>query len=228
MKKNFVTFSIMFALMGLMVVAGGCSKHNSVSGNEQYNGSGRLASLTPNVGSFSGIDVADFAKVYIKQDTVESLRIEIDDNLTDRVMATVNNGTLSVGLKQGSYHNVTVNVYATMKTVSHLTSVGAADFSSLNQLNTDSIVLKIFGAGTITLAGTAKNQTVEITGAGSVHNFDLTSATCSASISGTGSIDVTATEQLDAVITGVGTITYDGHPKIVHPTVTGVGSIRAR
>lgn len=219
---------LVHGLVIIVLLVAGCSRNESVVGNDQITGSGRLVSQQRTVGTFSGIQVTNFAKVIVKQDTVESLRIEADDNIIDRVMTSASNGILVVGLRDGSYNNVTVNVFASMKNIKRLESTGTADFSSSNSIQTDSIICKIKGAGSITLAGTANYEVVEIVGAGNVHNFNLISSSCYASISGTGNIEVNVTQQLDAVIAGTGTITYAGNPPVVHPLITGVGSIRPK
>ena len=206
----------------------GCSKNETVVGSNSIVGSGRLVSEQRNVGAFTGIQVTNFANVFVKQDTVQSLRIESDDNIMSLVATSVQNGVLVVGLKEGSYNNVTVNVYASMSSVRWLELIGAGDCQTVSPIHADTIVCRIKGAGTITLAGTASQEMVEIIGAGNVHNFDLVSSRCVASISGTGNIDVNVTQQLDATISGTGVITYDGHPPTVNQTVVGIGSIRPK
>ena len=172
--------------------------------------------------------MTNFGKVHITQDMVESLRIESDDNIIGRVKTTVNNDVLVVGLENGSYSNVTVNVYASMRRIRSLESVGAADFLSSTPVHTDTIVCRITGAGSIALSGTADEESVEIVGAGNVRNFGLESSHCFVSISGTGSVEVTATRQLDALIAGTGSIVYGGNPAVVHQSITGTGSIQPR
>lgn len=58
--------------------------------------------------------------------------------------------------------------------------------------------------------------------------MQLVCCTCVVTISGTGNVKVNASEQLDAVVSGVGTVTYAGNPPIVHSTISGVGAIRPK
>jgi len=218
--------ALVTGVMALALVWPGCTRNEVVEENDQIVGSGRLISEMRSVSPFTGIRVVNFGKVFITQDTVSTLRIEADDNILDRVETSVTNGQLIVGLRQGTYNNVTLNVTASMRDIRSLESVGAADFRTLAPVHLDSIDCRITGAGSVSLAGTANVESVEITGAGDVHNFGLVASYCFASISGTGTIEVTATQQLDAVIAGAGTIVYAGNPPIVHQSITGVGSIR--
>jgi hypothetical protein len=217
-----------WGLILIAVLFGGCSKNDNIVGNEKITGSGKIVFQMRAVDSFTGIQVTNFARVFITQDTLESLRIEADDNIMDLVKTSVAGGVLSVGLKEGSYSQVTVRVYASMKTIKRLESTGAADFSTTLPIAADSLICRIIGAGTIALTGTTSYEVAEIVGAGSVQNYGLTSSHCYASISGTGNIEVFASHQLDAMITGTGTITYDGNPPVVHTMVSGTGSIQPK
>jgi hypothetical protein len=75
---------------------------------------------------------------------------------------------------------------------------------------------------------TATKEIIVLAGAGEVQNFDLVSAQGVVTVSGTGNVEVSTTEQLDAVVSGVGNITYAGNPPIVHSTISGVGAIRPK
>ena len=228
MKALRVKHAVYAGMMAATLMWVACSKDDTAIVNDQIVGSGRLISEVRTVPSFDGIRVTNFGKVFVTQDTVESLRIEADDNIIQRVRTSVSGGILVVGLDNGSYDHITVNIYASMRSIRRLESVGAADFLSTGPVEMDTISCRITGAGSITLSGTASQENVEIIGAGSIRNFDLVASRCFASISGTGNIEVTATQELDAVIAGTGTITYGGNPPVVHGSITGVGTIEPR
>jgi len=226
MKFNNSRSSIaLFALLPILIVAG-CTDH--VSNPDQVVGSGRLLSQTRSLPPFTGIQVTGIAKVVLTQDTVQSLRIEADDNIVDHVTSAVNNGVLVIGLRQGSYGKVTVNVFASMKTIDRLECIGTAEFVTAAPIRTDAITCRITGAGTITLSGAATNQTIEVTGTGDVHNFGLISTRCSATITGLGSLELNVTQQLDAIVSGSGLIIYAGNPGVVNKMIAGLGSVKPK
>ena len=191
-------------------------------------GSGKLISEPRSLPAFTGIQVTGIAKVVLKQDTVQSLRIEADDNIMDHITTAVNNGLLVVGLRQGSYNNVTINVFASMKTIDRLECVGTADIATSGPIQTNGITCRVTGTGSIALSGTATNQTIEVTGTGDVHNFGLVSNRCAATITGVGNLEVNVTQQLDAVISGSGSIVYAGNPGVVNKSIVGIGSVRPK
>jgi len=226
MQTSHRKLGLIFGLLMVVSFFWGCSKNENAVDNDQIVGSGRLVSESRSGGTFTGIQVTNFAKVFITQDTVESLRIESDDNIIGSVQTTLNGATLVVGLRDGSYGHVTVNVYASMKNIRLLESIGTADFSAVNLIDTDSLICKITGTGNVTLAGKTNYEKVQITGTGNIQNSNLLSSLCSITISGTGNVQVHVTQQLDATIAGTGNITYDGNPAVIHQSITGIGVIR--
>ena len=227
MKRVYRTIPAIWPFCAAFVLSFGCSDNETVVGGDRIEGSGRIVSDVRDVGPFEGVFVNSFARVFVKQDTVASLRIEADDNVIGRVQTAVAGGILLIGMQNGSYEHVTVRVYVSMQRISLLENAGAAEFESVGDLRCGSIVCRITGAGTIRLAGTADEQTAEISGAGTISNLELVSSRCIARISGTGNIEVVATQRLDAWISGVGSVTYGGDPPEVFQWVTGVGVVRA-
>ncbi|AMR26222.1 hypothetical protein A0257_03350 [Hymenobacter psoromatis] len=85
----------------------------------------------------------------------------------------------------------------------------------------------ISGAGTATMRGTTTTQQVSIRGVGTYHGFGLRSAATTASLAGTGTEEVTATQALTATVAGIGTIRYRGRPATRALSASGLASVRA-
>lgn len=222
---NFHTISI-FVLFLLLFT--GCRHDVFEPDGDQIVGSGKIVSEQRAVPEYSGILVNGSADVIITQDPNQSLRVEADDNIINRVRTRVQAGSLIVELESGSYHNTTVRIHASMKAIHVLECAGAADFSVTGPIATDAIECRISGAGHYELHGTADEQTIFISGAGEVHNFGLTTKNSTVAISGTGSVEVHASDRLDATISGTGSIAYAGSPRTVHQSIQGLGSIEPR
>ncbi len=219
---------VLFIASVMLPMSWGCDDNHPINREEHIVGSGVIVSQQRSPGSFADLRIVGIAKVYVRQDAGDSVRVEADDNIINRVTSSVSQGVLTVGLTNGSYTNVTVNIYATMTTVHSLSIDGTGDIVTTNSIQTDRVSCSIIGAGSMTLYGATADETVVIAGAGSIHNFGLASSRCSATIAGTGSIEVNASQRLDALVSGVGTITYDGNPALVNATTTGVGSTQPR
>jgi len=222
---NFLTIGIS-ALVFLLL--SGC-RHDVVEPDgDQIVGSGKIVSEQRTVPEFSGILVNGSAEVVITQEPNQSLRVEADDNIIGRVKTRIQAGNLVVELEPGSYHHTTVRIHASMRAIHFLECAGAADFSVTGPIATDVIECRISGAGHYELHGTADEQTIAISGAGEVHNFGLTTRNSTVTISGTGNVEVHASDRLDASISGTGSIAYAGNPRTVHQSIQGIGNIEPK
>ena len=76
-------------------------------------------------GTDSGIQLIGVGKVYVTQDSVESLRIESDDSIIGFVETNVPGGVLAIQLRDGSYNNIMLRIYATVKRPGLLSCSGA-------------------------------------------------------------------------------------------------------
>lgn len=101
-----------------------------------------------------------------------------------------------------------------------LTGSGEIDFA----VETGQLDVAITGSGNIYLEGDIEVLDVEIDGSGWVRSFSLSSLFTDVRIEGSGSAEVTVSEDLDAFILGSGDIYYKGHP-LISATITGSGEL---
>ena len=84
----------------------------------------------------------------------------------------------------------------------------------------------ISGSGKIQATGSAHEVKARITGSGKVQAGNLIADKCEIRISGSGDIEVNVKDDLDATITGSGSVSYKGDPHRVNSHASGSGSIR--
>jgi hypothetical protein len=215
------------ALVVVVWLFGGC--HDELLNNsDQIVGSGKVVTRGVSLSEFNGIQLTGIGEVYVTQDPVQRIRVEADDNIIDRLTLKVSDSKLNIGIQKGSYSNVTIRVYVSMKSVELLELTGAGNFATVGPLDGNTLTCMITGAGNMTLSGRITNQVIALEGAGSVHGFNLESSRCSVTVSGTGSAEVNATQRLEATISGIGSVIYAGNPSEVVPHVSGLGSIHRR
>jgi hypothetical protein len=205
-----------------------CGCHDMSTSPDQTVGSGRIVTRQQQFEPFSGICLTGIGSIYITQSASQTFLLEADDNVIDRVTTTVDNNVLTIGLQPGSYSGVTINAFVSMKSVELLELIGTGKFTLIDPFQMNTLACRIQGAGSMTLRGSADEQLVEIQGVGDVHSFDLEAAHCTVVLSGTGSAEVKATQRLDATVSGVGSIVYDGNPHELSQHVSGVGTIHPR
>lgn len=83
------------------------------------------------------------------------------------------------------------------------------------------------GAGSMVIAGTVKQLNLQAQGVGEVDARKLIAQDANVSFQGIGSVQVYASGKLEANVSGMGELSYYGHPKTVNKTVAGIGSVQA-
>lgn len=205
---------------------------------------------TREVAGFGRVSLGGIGALTITQGDCESLAIEADERVLPRITSDVEDGTLVLGLKPGSWWKKigdalkTVRYNLTMRDISGIALAGAGTIKA-SRLSTERLELVVSGAGSLRVeslaatdlsvvvsgagscevAGQVENQDVRITGAGGYRAPTLESCCVKAAINGTGSITVNVRETLDATVSGAGSIKYHGEPTVFQ-RITGVGSIR--
>jgi Putative auto-transporter adhesin, head GIN domain len=88
------------------------------------------------------------------------------------------------------------------------------------------IDVDISGSGKMEASGTAKEIKTEISGSGKVYASNLEVDRCSVRISGSGDVEINVKSELDAKISGSGSVSYKGNPNHVNGNSSGSGKVR--
>lgn len=206
----------------------------------------------PDVGSFQRVEVMGHADLVLVQGDREAVVVEAPAKSEARVRVRSNNGRLTIDVGEsptfklwmGGADEPRVIVYfralESLKTsgsikVTAATIVSpslAIDASGAATIRVDALkvdALRFSGSGAVKgeFAGTATEQTIQISGAGSYRGSKLASETAKVTVSGAGKVSVNAKRQLDASISGAGAIEYFGDPAL-RQRVSGAGKITRR
>ena len=138
-----------------------------------------------------------------------SMEIEADAN--GDIEADVS-GSGDVKLK-GSCNNFESDVSGSGKVNLAIAIRERADFS-------------LSGSGKILAEGSAREVKTNISGSGKVLASNLETEKCDIRISGSGDVEINVKTDLDATISGSGSVTYKGNPSHVNSHSSGSGSIR--
>jgi hypothetical protein len=84
----------------------------------------------------------------------------------------------------------------------------------------------VSGSGKIEASGSAQEVKTNISGSGKLLARDLKTDVCDVRISGSGDVEINVNKELDATITGSGTVTYSGNPAHVNSHSSGSGKVR--
>jgi hypothetical protein len=84
----------------------------------------------------------------------------------------------------------------------------------------------VSGSGKIEASGSAESVKTNISGSGKVLAADLQTNRCDVRISGSGDVEINVKNELDANITGSGSVAYRGNPNKVNSNSSGSGKVR--
>ncbi len=223
--KRIIIFRATF-LFSLFIFFYGCKDSSTITNNDTIYGSGKVVSELRTVDECSGLTIKNVGDVYLTQGDTQSIRIEADDNIIDKVITQKNDGILQVGLQDGSYSNITLKMYISLKNVCSLSIDGTGKVSVEKSIKCDTLNCAVNGAGNLSIIGSADFFICSVNGAGNVSAKDFIAKKCSAFVNGTGNCIIYVTDELNASVNGVGKIIYYGNPTKVTTYVSGMGQIK--
>jgi len=198
-------------ILSLLIVIPFSGCNDSSEKSELLHGSGKIVSQTRSLDECSGVILQNTGNIYLTQADTQSMRIEADDNIIDKIEIEVDGENLEVGLKKGSYENITCKIYVSLKTISKILINGSGNIIAYN-VKSDELNCKINGSGNINIRGSGNYIDLYINGSGNISAQEFTAKKCKAYINGSGNITLYASEGADTEINGSGNIFYSGNP----------------
>ena len=229
MKTNVLKLIVSgFLLSAVLTACGIGGGPGNLGPLTRVSGSGNVVSETRNVSGFDGVTITGAGNVLIDQNGTESLTITADDNLLPYITTEVRGGKLVIGFKPGvlfdKVKELTFKVGA--KNLNSVQVDGAANVQGQN-IATENLSVNLNGAGAITLSGTATEQNVVLDGVGAYNGAELISRRAQVTDNGAGAAVVRVSDQLEAIVNGLGSIEYIGNPQVTQK-VSGLGTVRQR
>lgn len=192
-------------------------------------GSGKIVSDTREVSDFSKVRLTGSGDVIITKGAKREVRVEADDNVIEDVRTEVGgNGTLTLGMKKGSWNNVHLKFTIVNPTLEGVEISGSGSVNVESDFDAKRMESGISGSGSVRFKGgkTARHE-IQISGSGNVMADGLEADDVTVQISGSGSANVHAKKTLDARISGSGDVYYKGSPSITQ-SIRGSGSLVKR
>lgn len=121
-------------------------------------------------------------------------------------------GSGEIAIK-GKFKNFNADVSGSGSVSVNGTISGKADF-------------EISGSGKVEAAGSAESMSTDISGSGKVLGAEFSVNTAKIDITGSGDVEITVKKDLDAEISGSGTVLYKGNPSHVNSNASGSGSVK--
>jgi len=156
----------------------------------------------------------------------QTVVVTSQESALPQVVTRVEKGVLFVERVKGSWFQPqpTISVRVEVPALDSFTVTGAGDFTISNATG-PRLQLALSGAGQLRASGEVGALDARLDGAGNLELAALHAGNASVSVNGTGNIAVHVTDQLEATVNGVGTISYAGNPREVVRHVNGVGNV---
>jgi len=209
-------------------------------------GSGNVIGKSYDVEEFKNVELNLGSSIlYLSQSESQSLRLEAEDNILERLKVNVEGETLKISRSIGCFwYSEPVKVYANVINIESLTINGSAEIIGQTDLGSEELKLEIngsgkmdlevqsetiessiTGSGKIILEGKTDEHKIEISGSGQIEALDLVTKKSKIEISGSGQAKVAAIEDLDIDVSGLGKVEYIGNPTNISQDISGSASV---
>ena len=201
------------------------------------------------VATFTSISLGVSATVHLKQGSPQSVKLEGDRDDLEEIETEVSSGKLRIRRKSDNWFNWSssgsVHIYITVKDIDGLSVSGSGKMMSETVIKSEALRLSVSGSGDLVLdidaaevnssvsgsgdlelRGKCRYNKLTISGSGEIDALDLMAEVAEIRISGSGDAEVHASKEIDARVSGSGSIRYKGNPDKVNQHSSGSGRIR--
>ena len=213
--------SLVFAMMLLLVTFSGCHLGKLA---HKVTGSGVRKTEKREVPDFKAIETEGSFDVEAVCQSPQSFEMEADDNILPLIQSEVRNGVLHLKAEQGYNSQGGVIVRIKVPNLERVDATGAGKYQ-ISSLKNDNFEVHTTGAATVTVSGKTDSVEIHTTGAGAIDTRNLTAQKANVRSTGAATVEVYASEQLDATATGAAQIIYSGDPKTVNKHTTGAAGV---
>lgn len=179
---------------------------------------------------FSSVSSEGAVNLIVQVGKAQSVVIRGSDKYLAKIDTRVVNGELVISFPRESKSRVNLSsehkVFISVPTLKAFHIEGAGS-SELNNLQGDAVDISFHGAGRLVANGKVKFLKLMAHGVGDVDTKALLAQRAEVNFEGIGKVQVYASERLDAVVHGMGSLNYYGNPKTVNKSVEGIGSVTA-
>ena len=199
----------------------------------QVKGSGPISKQERAVAIFNAIRIGGAAEVLLMQGETQSVVVETNANIQDRINVRVINNTLEIKLNNIKKYDV-LKLYITLTELQRIMVSGASELRSADTLSGDqldlqasgasdvdlilkynNITTKASGASVVKLSGQAETQSITASGASVVNAKSMKTTSTVVKASGASSCFVNAKTNLNYQVSGASDVSYVDKPQTV-------------
>ncbi len=194
--------------------------------HDEVRGSGNIQQETRAVGSFTSIATEGQFEITVVCQKSQSVEIQGDDNILPLISTTVSNNVLHVKTTRSYSVSEPISVKISVPDLNGISASGAGSIV-VSEVKNDKFEIDANGAPSIRVSGDTKALSIDANGAGKIDTHKLHAGRVEVDSKGVAKVEVYATEQLDATVSGPSHVVYRGDP-VVHQTIHGPGSVEKK
>lgn len=206
-------------------------------------GSRKLIDKTYDLAGFTEVEVRNGGQAQVSKDDTTKVVITVDDNVADYLDVRKVDNRLVIGLKDGSYKNITLKAAVSLPELTAATATGGArlmfgPFTTASPLAFDStggatITGEIEGGDTtvtasggadVTLKGRGAKLVLNHSGGGTVNLGEFVAGDAAVVVTGGSDSEINATGTVSGSVSGGGELKVNG-PATVDVTTNGGGKV---
>jgi len=218
--KN-LKFGLTTLMLLIAALVSGCAFHH-----DEVLGSGQRQRQKREVPAFTSISTAGAYDVEVTVQKETSLEIEADDNILPLITTDVSSGVLRIRSKKGYSTDEPIKLKITTPTLEGLSTSGVGKIE-ISGLQNDKFEIESSGAPTIKASGESKTLRIKANGAGKIDAHKIRAASAFVESNGVAKVEVFASEELNANVSGPSQVVYSGDPKVTK-SVHGPGSVEKK
>jgi len=217
--------------------------------NEVIRGTGERVSQSFPFDNFTGVELSGSGVVNFHHSETNSITVTMYENLFDYLEMNVRSGTLDIGFRRGvgielGEYGKQIDIYAPMLerldvsgsfTTGYWDTIYASSFSvdisgfgsfSFN-MQVDTLEIDASGAATFELSGVADDVNIVSSGFGNINAAYLQAQDARIDISGSSTVEIAVSDNLDVTLSGFGGVRYIGTPTVTQ-SISGFGTVEQR
>jgi len=203
------------------------------------------------VNNFSAIKVSTGIDLYLTMGNSEEVKIVADDDIIDRIITKVENGTLRIYMKKNNLFNWGFNktrkAYVTVKELKALHASSGSDVHSENTLRGESLEIKASSGSDVKLdvvyknlsldassgsdaklTGKAKTFEAEASSGSDITAGNLESVICKVKASSGSDATINVTDELYARVSSGADVRYYGNPSVKDIDESSGGDVKRK
>lgn len=185
------------------------------------------AEQTRSTPAFTAIEIKGPISIHVEAGKAHTLKVRGDEQFLRRVATEVVNGELKIYMREKMSGSTSGDsrIAITMPQLGKFIAEGAGEARLVN-LSGERIDVSYKGAGSLSASGKVKWLRLKAQGVGEVDTKALIAEDVDVNFEGLGNVKVYASGKLNAVVRGMGELSYYGKPRTVNKSVAGVGNVQ--